>query len=150
MNRSNQRRMAATSPVAPSVTQGMVTRRSRWHQTSVQRVMTVGQTHALLSLVAGQAIVQNTASRFRVGSIADLWSICKREGLDCFFGKLGLAEPPCLSMRAPVCRFSILAFWQECVRRHGIVGLPARSRLCAGLTKGVPGDVRWAAAGEAG
>jgi hypothetical protein len=150
MNRSTQKRKAAAFPRATSVTRNIVTFMNTRHQTGILRVMTIEQTHTLLSLVPDLGMMQNIGSRFRAGAVPDLLAIGNWKGLDCFFGKLGLAEPSYLSARAPVCRFSILAFWQECVRRHGIVGLPVRPRLCAGLKKGVPGDVRWAAAGEAG
>jgi hypothetical protein len=129
---------------------GMGTCMKTRHQTGGRRVMTHRQTHVLLSLVPGQGMMQNIASRFRAGAIADLWAIGKRERLGCFFGKLGLAEPSHLSARAPVCRFSILAFLQKCDVVSGIAGLLVKPILCAWFTKGVAWDVPWAAAGEAG
>jgi len=79
--------------------------------------------------------MQNGTSRFRVGAIADLSVICNWEGLDCFFGKPGLAEPSVLSKRAAVRRFSILTSWRDLVGRCGNIGLMVRPKLCAGPTE---------------
>jgi hypothetical protein len=112
--------------------------------------MTIGDIEGLLSIAGGKAMMQNKISRFRVEAMADLLTLSTWEGLGCFFGKHGLAEPSFRTARTSVCRFSILAFLQECVRGSGIVGLLVRSIFCAGPTEGVRWDAPWAAAGEDG
>ena len=105
------------------------------HDDSTQRGTSAEGEGAYLILARGQRMMQNMISRFRVGAIADLWVVCNWKGLDCFSGKLGLAEPTVLSKRPAVRRFSILASWQDCVRQCGNFGLQVRPILCAGLTE---------------
>ena len=119
---------------ATSVTQGMITCRDN---PAPRGGHAPGRTWPI-KLVRRQWMMQNRASRFRVGAIADLWVVCNWEGLDCFSGKLGLAEPSVLSKRAAVRRFSILASWQGCVRQGDNFGLQVRPILCAGPAENSP------------
>ena len=112
--------------------------------------MTIEDTEGRLSVAAGKAMRQNKMSRLSVEAMANPRVTFRPKGLGCFFGKPGLAEPSIRSARALVCRFSILAFLQKCVRQYGRVGLLVRPIFCAESTQGLPWDVRWAAAGEAG
>jgi hypothetical protein len=107
-------------------------------------------TEGRFSIAAGKAMRQNKTTWFRAEAMADLWATFKPKGSDCSLGKYGSGEPSFRSAHAPVCGFSILACLQELVRRCAIVGWPIQPILCAGLSAGVPRDVRWAAAEEAG
>ena len=116
---------------ATSVTQGMVTGRQNPHQEWRYQAESSGKSGSLKCLARGHGMMENTSSRFRVGAVTDLRVICSREGLDCSFGKPGLAEP-FLSTRAAVHSFSILALWQECARQRGQFGVQVHPKLRLG------------------
>jgi len=129
---------AASQRNATSVTQGVVTSADNPQPDRTQKGITAEGNGSYLILALRHPMMQNRTSRFRVGAIADLSVICNWEGLDCFFGKPGLAEPSVLSKRAAVRRFSILTSWQDLVGRCGNIGLMVRPKLCAGPTDDSP------------
>ena len=117
-----------------SVTGSGVTCRHNPRQRSSQHSIAIGASASDLILAPRQRMMQNRAIWFRVGASADPRVICKREGLNCFYGKPGAIPRAVLVSSASVsCTCEIPASWQERVRRSGI-GLPVRPIFCAELT----------------